>query len=83
MAWNLVQALLASPVPKTFQNGLYDLSYLIRMGLVVKNCVDDTMLHHHALMPEMQKGLGFLGSVYTNEASWKLMRHNESNKRDE
>jgi hypothetical protein len=32
------------------------------------------MLLHHALQPESEKGLGFLGSVYTNEASWKLMR---------
>jgi hypothetical protein len=33
---------------------------------------DDTMLLHHALYPEMQKDLGFLGSIYTNEASWKI-----------
>jgi len=32
------------------------------------------MLAHHALQPESEKGLGFLGSVYTNEPSWKLMR---------
>jgi hypothetical protein len=32
------------------------------------------MLLHHAMQPEAPKGLEFLGSVYTNEASWKLMR---------
>ena len=32
------------------------------------------MLLHHALQPESEKGLAFLGSVYTNEASWKMMR---------
>jgi hypothetical protein len=32
------------------------------------------MLLHHALYPEMQKGLGFLGSIYSNEPAWKLLR---------
>jgi hypothetical protein len=32
------------------------------------------MLLHHAIHPEMRKGLGFLGSIYTDEPSWKLMR---------
>jgi hypothetical protein len=42
------------------------------------------MLLHHALHPESEKGLGFLGSVYTNEASWKLMRgKSETIKREE
>ena len=42
------------------------------------------MLLHHSLFPELQKGLGFLGSIYTNEASWKLMRgQDDSNKKDE
>jgi hypothetical protein len=34
----------------------------------------------------MKKGLGFMGSIYTNEASWKLMvKHSgeDSVKRDE
>jgi hypothetical protein len=44
------------------------------------------MLMHHAYQPEMEKGLGFMGSVYTNEGSWKLMRRHrkdETTKRDE
>jgi hypothetical protein len=32
------------------------------------------MLLHHALQPEVQKGLGFLGSIYTEEPAWKIMR---------
>jgi hypothetical protein len=32
------------------------------------------MLLHHALQPEMDKGLGFLGTVYTDELPWKFMR---------
>ena len=82
-AWHIVRDLLESDIPKVFQNGLYDLQYLYRMGIRPRACKDDTMLLHHALFPELQKGLGFLGSIYTNEQSWKLMRHHETTKRDE
>lgn len=73
-AWRWVQSLLELPAPKIFQNGLYDLQYIRRMGLRVVNCIEDTMLLHHAMHPELLKGLGFMGSVYTNEPAWKLMR---------
>ncbi len=73
-AWKWVQRLLNLPSPKIFQNGLYDLQYLRRMKLSVTNSLEDTMLLHHAMHPELLKGLGFMGSVYTNEPAWKLMR---------
>lgn len=69
-----VQTLLGSSVPKIFQNGLYDLQYFVREGFRVANVAEDTMLQHHSLYPEMQKSLGFLGSLYCNEPAWKLMR---------
>ena len=73
-AWRLVELLLQSKIPKLFQNGMYDLQYITKMGLKVSACLEDSMLLHHSLFPEMKKGLGFLGSVYTNEPAWKLMR---------
>jgi len=73
-ARRLCRVILASPWPKLFQNGLYDIQWLLRDGFAVRNAADDTMLLHHAIHPEMRKGLGFLGSLYTNEVSWKLMR---------
>lgn len=84
-AWNLVEEILASPARKVFQNGLYDIQYLLRMGLRLRNVSDDTMILHHSMYPELQKGLGFLGSIYTNEASWKLLRPRgeDSNKRED
>ncbi len=83
--WNLVKRLLATPGEKIFQNGVYDLQYLMRMGLRASGPIQDTMLFHHSIFPEMLKGLGFLGSVYTQEASWKLMRRAkpDTEKRDE
>lgn len=74
-AWQIVRLLLEDPRwPKLFQNGVYDLQYLLKMGFHPRNCLHDTMLLHHSLFPELQKGLGFLGSIYTNEQNWKLMR---------
>lgn len=85
-AWNAVQVMLESPVPKVFQNGLYDLQYILKTGIRPAALYEDTMLLHHSLYPELQKGLGFLGSIYTAEASWKLMNRRgkqDSEKRDE
>lgn len=74
-AWRFVERVLALPMPKIAQNGLYDIQYLwMKYHIAVTNFSQDTMLLHHALHPESEKGLGFLGSVYTNEVSWKDMR---------
>lgn len=73
-AWNLCQQILSTPNSKVFQNGLYDLQWLRARGLQVRNVDEDTMLLHHAIHPEMRKGLGFLGSLYTSEPAWKVMR---------
>jgi len=62
-------------IPKVFQNGLYDIAFLWRAyGIRTMGGSDDTMLLHHALQPESLKGLGFLGSVYTNHGAWKSER---------
>lgn len=74
-AWNFVRRVLALPCPKFGQNTLYDIHFLWRgYGITVNNFADDTMLLHHALQPESLKGLGFLGSVYTDRSAWKTMR---------
>lgn len=84
-AWHAVRSILESPIPKLFQNGSYDLQYIWKMGIKVYNALEDTMLLHHSHFPEMLKGLGFLGSIYSNEAAWKLMSRPKADteKRDE
>lgn len=73
-AWSYVRRWLRD-YPTVFQNGLYDINFLwTRYGIPVPKAAEDTMLLHHAMQPEMEKGLGFLASVYTDEASWKFMR---------
>jgi hypothetical protein len=87
-AWECVRMLLESGIPILGQNFIYDLQYLTRVGIRPKACLEDTMLLSHAMYPEMKKGLGFLGSIHTNEASWKLMarrraKDSKSEKADE
>lgn len=83
-AWYAVRRLLESPLPKVGQNFIFDMQYLTRMGLYVRNAMHDTMLLHHVMYPELNKGLGFLASVYCNEFAYKLLRrHGEELKRDE
>lgn len=74
----LINSVISLQIPKLFQNGLYDLQYILREGYTI--CLDnqdDTMILHHALYPELPKSLGFMGSIYTNESSWKLLRDRE------
>lgn len=76
LALSLVQRILHSPNPKIFQNCLFDLSILWKLwGVVPRGPIEDTMLIHHSLQPEMSKDLGFLGSVYSeSNYAWKGMR---------
>jgi len=84
-ARSIVADILGNATPKIFQNGLYDISFLWRaLGLKVRNAMEDTMLLHHALQPESLKSLGFLGSVYSDEGSWKQLRRGRTTiKRDD
>lgn len=84
--WGLIRRVLSDGrVRKLFQNGLYDIAFLYRAyGIETINASEDTMLLHHALQPEALKGLGYLGSIYTDEGSWKHMRKKqETIKRDD
>lgn len=73
-AWRFVRRLCETH-PSIGQNFAYDMNYLWTVyGIRCMQMKDDTMLMQHALQPEMEKGLGFLGSIYTNEPAWKFMR---------
>jgi len=83
--WRLIRRILADPSSrKLFQNGAYDIAFLWRAyGIKTINAAEDTMLLSHALQPESKKGLGYLGSIYSDEGSWKHMRKkDETIKRD-
>jgi DNA polymerase len=80
-AWDYIRRWCAMTLPGSpnykrgvGQNFLYDIHRLWRTYGIPVHGEDDTMLAHHALQPEMEKGLGFLATIYTRELAWKFMR---------
>ena len=73
---NVIKRICENPsIKKRLQNGVYDIQYLWHTWRIrTMGFDDDSMIMHHVLYSELPKSLGFMGSVYTNEASWKLMR---------
>lgn len=92
-AWTYVRKWLALGIPLVGQNFNYDLNYLwSKYGMAIREpgpehnlpLVNDTMLLHHAIQPEMEKSLAFLSSIYTTEPQHKFMRkHNETLKKED
>ncbi len=74
LIWGMIQILMLLPLRRIAQNAVFDLTFLDAYGLTLRYPVDDTMLKSHSNEIEWPKGLGFLGSIYCNEKSWKLMR---------
>lgn len=73
-AWRWCRRWLEKPdLVKVLQNGSYDIQYMLRYGITPMNFTADTMLAHHSLYSELQKGLGFLGSIYSNYPNWKSL----------
>lgn len=72
--WNAVAKILENPkIRKLFQNGIFDIQFLFtRCGIRVADPIEDSMIAHSVMYPEMLKGLGFLGSMYCgSQEYWK------------
>lgn len=82
IAWGYVKEWCEN-IPGVFQNGAYDMHRLWRTYGIRCVPAEDTMLLHHSLQPEMEKGLGFLATIYTEEASWKFMSRVETLKKED
>ena len=74
LIWEEIALLLSRHPRVLFQNGLYDVQYLWSMLIPVPGFLEDTMILHHSMYPELPKSLAFLGSIYTNDVAWKKMR---------
>jgi len=74
--WQIVRDICESPrAVFVGQNYNYDMMFLYKSyGIRCFGANHDTMLLHHALQPELKKGLGMLASIYTDERPWKFMR---------
>lgn len=77
-AVEFVRMVCESDVPKIGQNVLqYDSYWLAKeWGIALRNVVADTMTAAHAWQPELEKNLGFLGSLFCAEQHWKSIRSN-------
>ncbi len=76
IAWGYVRKWMErDDLIKVYQNGMYDLAYIPTLGITPRGCHEDTMLQAHSLYSELQKGLGFLGTIHCSVPSWKSMIH--------
>jgi len=77
--WRAVSDVLEDPeIPKVFQNALYDTFVLqYSYNIVVRGLADDTMVKHWEKYCELEKNLGFLCSLYTNEPYYKEDRKSD------
>ena len=82
-AWDFVEMVCRSSVPKIGQNVCqYDTYFMMRaLGISILNITEDTMTLAHCWQPELEKSLGFLGSLFLNEKAWKSLR-SHSDKED-
>ena len=66
LIWRGIQRVLGNPAStKIVQNGIFDVHFLLtRCGIEVKGPLEDTMVAHSVMFPELNKGLGFLVSLY-------------------
>lgn len=74
LIWRGIQAVLGNPKStKIVQNSMFDVPFLLtRNGIIVRGPMHDTMVGHSIVYPELQKGLGFLGSIYCGaQEYWK------------
>ncbi len=72
-----LQRVLGNPNSvKVGHNLPFDIQFLLtRCGIEVRGPIEDTMMAHSILYPELPKSLAFLGSVYCgSQAFWKGLR---------
>jgi len=84
--WRAIQTILGNPRSvKVGQNLVFDCHFLLtRCGVEVRGPIQDTMIGHSIVYPELPKSLGFLGSVYCgSQLFWKDMAPKWDNIKEE
>lgn len=74
--WSLLSQIMSDPlIVKIWQNGLYD-RFVLQYGynIICRNNKDDTMLKAWEYACELEKGLGFLCSIFTLQPFYKADR---------
>lgn len=73
-AKKIVQTIF-SKQPLIFQNALFDVRWLLHEGFEIQDPVEDLLLLHHAVHPELPHSLRYIASVYTSVQHWKGVLH--------
>lgn len=72
MIWTKIAELLENPgIIKNAQNGVFDSGFLFNKYGIRVSEMDDTMIQHGILYPDLPKGLDFITSVQTLEPYYK------------
>ncbi len=66
-----IEQLMASSVPKVFQNGHFDTYYFDLEGITVNAWDWDTLAMHHCLDSTLPHDLAYMASVDTRQPYWK------------
>ena len=70
--YHLGKTICELPIPKIFQNGKYDINYLLRYNIQVSHYFWDTAALFHCWYSELPKDLGFLQAFFVRTAAyWK------------
>jgi DNA polymerase I-like protein with 3'-5' exonuclease and polymerase domains len=70
--YNFIKTVCENPVPKVFQNGLFDNTYFLRWGICPRNWYYDTFHLFHCWLSELPKDLGFITSFLLRDVRfWK------------
>ncbi|HEX6826451.1 MAG TPA: uracil-DNA glycosylase family protein [Nitrospiraceae bacterium] len=76
LIWRGIDKILGNPNSvKVLQNGIFDIHFLHKhCGVVVRGPIQDTMIAHSIIFPELPKNLAFIGSIYCGaQEYWKNM----------
>ena len=69
-------------VPKLFHNFAYDVTVLERHGMPTQGKIEDTLIAHYCLYPELLHDLQFVACSYLNIGPWKTRFRRRQNARD-
>ncbi len=73
LLWRGIAQVLGNQSQKVFQNGIFDIQFLLaKNNIVTRGEILDTMIAHSVMYPDLPKNLGFLGSIYCgSQEYWK------------
>lgn len=70
--WSKLKEVFANQSKKIMQNGKFDIKFLMRLGITVKNFYADTMFMHYLLDENSKHDLGTLAWQYSDRGGYEI-----------